>query len=1075
MRSSASRPGVAGLGETALNCFAAPRRSANSGRCSRRLLISRPQAPRNESSSRSEELSRVVRGRRGLTSRATGNDDAARGSVATLENARGVDCELKAVIFDMDGVLCDSEELTARAAVHCFKEKYGVDAKEDDFVPFRGMGEIIYLGSVAEKYDLDVEIEVLKKDFYKIFKEQYAVPGAGIGYPGAVDLVKSCKDAGLKVALASSADRVKVEASLEASDIPMDLFDVAFTGTDGIKNLKPAPDIFLAAAEKLGVDPKNCVVIEDSKPGVQAAKAAGMACVSVATTITEDLLLEKGADGIYGSIKDIQVGDLKTGLENWTAKKQLATPQQVEWLEEMVNLPGGYKTSRRDALKFLNLGVIFFSGYVLVSRAKAMSFASPKGVLNLLNPFAAKMETESGGTRVDAFKRFIVDLEKKGGGEIVPEFPKGVDWFNAPPLRLSRELKGKITVLDFWTYCCINCMHVLPDLAAIEKRFEGKPVSVVGVHSAKFDNEKDSDAIRSAVLRYDVTHPVLNDGNMVMWRGLGVSSWPTLAVVGPRGNLLFFLTGEGHRQDLDDLITAALDVYGKRGELDFTPVPESLEREKDSKQLQSPLRFPGKMDADLAGNRLFISDSNNHRIVITDLDGKFVSQIGGNGAKLVDGNFETCAFNRPQGVAFDEKRNRLYVADTENHALRVVDLVGGTVSTLAGNGYQGRDYRGGGKGRNQQLSSPWDVELDAQRENVYIAMAGQHQIWKHDFLSGSTANFSGTGQERNKNGENSRSTAWAQPSGLSLSKDGNLMYVADSESSSIRSLNLETGGSRACVGGDNMFADNLFRFGDRDGGGSNALLQHPLGVCVADDGKVFVADSYNHKVKILDPSANSVASLVGSGQIGFADGSGGSAKLAEPGGLTRGPKGSMLVADTNNNLIRVIQDGKITTKELVGVPAPRASPLESDVDVSDSPPAGKVVTSEAITTTSGQIEVLVKFPQGYGFTEGANSKFSAVVKGPSSAEVSITPQSGSLSENKSGPTRITFKGPRSMGGSNNRIQIDAKLYFCEEGKECLFEEVRFEVPFAQSLTSGSSVTQVVTTPSRAAPPAGPLV
>lgn len=454
--------------------------------------------------------------------------------------------------------------------------------------------------------------------------------------------------------------------------------------------------------------------------------------------------------------------------------------------------------------------------------------------------------------RVAAFKRFIGDLERRGGGEQVPEFPLGADWLNAPPLRLDRELRGKVLVLDFWTYCCINCMHILPDLAYLENKFAGQPVTVVGVHSAKFDNEQDTAAIRSAVLRYDIRHPVINDRGMELWRALGVSSWPTLAVVSPTGKLIVSLAGEGHREDLKDIITAALEYYGEEEMLDATPVPQALERDKDPRLTASPLRFPGKVAIDGIGQRLFISDSGNHRIVATDLAGTFIAAYGGNGPGLRDGDALSALFNRPQGIAYSAATDCLYVCDTDNHALREIDLKSGQVRTLVGDGIKAEgDFRGGASGSSQRLNSPWDCIILQDPGVILVAMAGQHQIWKVDIgpngASAAAAAVSGTGAERNQNGPTGLTSAWAQPSGLTLVQSGGgavpAVLVADSESSTIRRLDLTTGGAAACVGGDPLFSDNLFKFGDADGVGPSALLQHPLAVAATPSGDVYVADS----------------------------------------------------------------------------------------------------------------------------------------------------------------------------------------------------------------------------------------
>lgn len=282
-----------------------------------------------------------------------------------------------------------------------------------------------------------------------------------------------------------------------------------------------------------------------------------------------------------------------------------------------------------------------------------MQYASPKALWNLLfgvnQPSFQQREGDSRYSRVRQFVNYISDLESKGSAPLVPEFPPKLDWLNTAPLQFGRDLRGKVVVLDFWTYCCINCMHVLPDLDYLEKKYKEMPFVVVGVHSAKFDNEKDLEAIRNAVLRYDISHPVVNDGEMYMWRELGVNSWPTFTVIGPNGKILAQLAGEGRRKDLDDLVEAALLYYGGKKLLENTPLPLKLEKNNDPRLSTSPLKFPGKLAIDVLNNRLFISDSNHNRIVVTDLDGNFIVQIGSTGEEgLRDGNFDEVTFNRPQ-------------------------------------------------------------------------------------------------------------------------------------------------------------------------------------------------------------------------------------------------------------------------------------------------------------------------------------------------------------------------------------------------------------------------------------------
>ena len=220
---------------------------------------------------------------------------------------------VKAVLFDMDGVLCNSEVVSRQAAAEVMKELYGLDVSPDEFIAFTGTGEANFLGGVARKYGAPFEVESCKAKFFEIYLNKYAVAGSGIGCAGAKELVERCRENGLKTAVASSADLVKVHANLKAAEIPLDLFD-AVVSADAFENLKPAPDIFLAAAREVGADPRECVVIEDAVAGVQAARRASMRVIGVTTTLKEEDMLEAGPDRIFSDISKITVEDI-CGLE----------------------------------------------------------------------------------------------------------------------------------------------------------------------------------------------------------------------------------------------------------------------------------------------------------------------------------------------------------------------------------------------------------------------------------------------------------------------------------------------------------------------------------------------------------------------------------------------------------------------------------------------------------------------------------------------------------------------------------------------------------------------------------------
>src|SRR5436190_5624880 len=205
-----------------------------------------------------------------------------------------------------------------------------------------------------------------------------------------------------------------------------------------------------------------------------------------------------------------------------------------------------------------------------------------------------------------------------------PSLDGGVEWLNTSGPISLKDLRGKVVLLDFWTYCCINCMHVLPDLKYLEKKYD-KQVVVIGVHAAKFANEKETENIRRAILRYEIEHPVINDANMVVARKYQFSSWPTLVLIDPEGNYVGSQPGEGNREIFDEVIGKMVAFHRAKGTLDESPVKFVLERQRAA---ATPLRFPGKLLADARNDRLYVSDSNHNRIVISTLSGQLVDVIG---------------------------------------------------------------------------------------------------------------------------------------------------------------------------------------------------------------------------------------------------------------------------------------------------------------------------------------------------------------------------------------------------------------------------------------------------------------
>jgi DNA-binding beta-propeller fold protein YncE len=425
-------------------------------------------------------------------------------------------------------------------------------------------------------------------------------------------------------------------------------------------------------------------------------------------------------------------------------------------------------------------------------------------------------------------------------------------------------------------------MHLFPQLRRIERKY-GDRVIVVGVHSPKFPAERETANLREAVLRYRIEHPVVNDRDFVVWQRFGGRAWPTLIFVDPDGRIIGKHEGELPFETFDRLVGGMLADFEARGTL--KPGASTLAVEEIGEPAHT-LSFPGKVLA--SDTALYISDSNHHRIVETDLDGKIQRTFGSGDPALADGPAGEAAFQQPQGLALAGRT--LYVADTENHAIRSVDLDTGFVVTRAGTGAQATSPANGGAGRSTPLSSPWDLALSSR--TLYIAMAGTHQIWFIDLDTSTVSPFAGTGREGLQDGP--AGSAWfAQPSGLALL--GNHLYVADSEVSAIRDIDLAAETVSTVVGED------LFVFGDQDGEGAVVRLQHPLGI-TAHQGSLYVADSYNNKIKRVDPMRRVVTTWLGSGASGKADGQGLTAMFREPGGVCAGRE-RLYIADTNNHRI----------------------------------------------------------------------------------------------------------------------------------------------------------------------------
>ncbi|MEV5258000.1 thioredoxin-like domain-containing protein [Streptomyces anulatus] len=427
-----------------------------------------------------------------------------------------------------------------------------------------------------------------------------------------------------------------------------------------------------------------------------------------------------------------------------------------------------------------------------------------------------------------------------------PELIGKGGWLNTGDQQYTlADLRGRIVILDFWTFCCVNCLHVLDELRELEEKHRDTVV-IIGVHSPKFVHEAEHQAVVDAVERYEVHHPVLDDPELATWKQYAVRAWPTLVVIDPEGYVVAQHAGEGHAHAIEKLVAELEAEHAAKGTLRRGDGPYVA-----PEPVATHLRFPGKALL-LPDGGFLVSDTTRHRLVELDADGETVRRHFGTGERgLNDGGPDEARFSEPQGLAVLPD-GRVAVADTVNHAIRALDLTTGVTSTLAGTGsqwWQGAPTSG--PAREVDLSSPWDVAWFGDR--LWIAMAGVHQLWTYDPESATVRVAAGTTNEGLVDGP--AAEAWfAQPSGLAVSADGERLWAADSETSSLRWVDRDEH-VRTAVG------TGLFDFGHRDGAADQALLQHPLGVTALPDGSVAISDTYNHALRRYDPASGEVTTL----------------------------------------------------------------------------------------------------------------------------------------------------------------------------------------------------------------------
>lgn len=609
-----------------------------------------------------------------------------------------------------------------------------------------------------------------------------------------------------------------------------------------------------------------------------------------------------------------------------------------------------------------------------------------------------------------------------------PDFASGVDWLNVPSPPSIARLEGKVTVVYFWTTSCLACRDVIDDVERLENEFP-EAVVPIGIHTGRFEAESDASVIEQFLTRRGLDHAIANDGEYRIWQEWEITSWPTTLVIDQAGMVTARHSG-------DDAYEALEPVVGSLA--DDPPVATNPESVVFTNQPALPpptvLSFPEAVLADPAGGRLFIADTNHHRIVVADLDTNDVLEVIGNGDEgFTDGDADQASFSEPRGMALSNDGSTLYVADSANHLIREVNLASRRVSTIAGTGERGRPQEG--EPLDSPLNYPWDVAVIDQ--DLYVSVAGANQIWHIDLAESELKQAAGTGQAGVGDGP-ANDARLAQPSGLAQYSDNGLV-IADSGSSSLRLLGESE--VSALIGP----VDGLFDFGEADGPAATARFQYPMGVATTGE-IIWVADTFNHRIRGIDPNSGQVTTLAGS-EAGWQDGN--EPLFTTPTGIDAAD-GSLYLADTGNHSIRRLDmtTGETETLVLQGI--------ELLVTSTDDTYDGVEITLDELEVKPGPgaITLDVAFPAGYKINPLAPSRF----EWSNSDVAAIDP---GANQSITGPT-FPLEVTTTFAEGEGTVQADLWLVYCEADQEsiCLFDRTRINIPLQVTANAASTIASI---------------
>ena len=616
-----------------------------------------------------------------------------------------------------------------------------------------------------------------------------------------------------------------------------------------------------------------------------------------------------------------------------------------------------------------------------------------------------------------------------------PEFPGGHTWFNVgSPLTLE-QLRGKVVLLDFWTSGCINCQQIVPDLDRLEEEF-GHALVIIGVHSGKYDREQEDASVKQATIRYGLKHPVVNDPDFIIWSLYGANAWPTLVLVDPNGRLVGRRAGEGVYDAFQPTIDDLVADFDAAGLINRTPIELDLEAAAITSAV---LSHPSTVLADEAGNRLFIADGDRNRVLITTLDGELQDVIGSGAQGREDGAFDEASFDQPQGFALSPDGNLLYISDTRNHLIRTADLSAGTVETIAGTGERAFSKPGSDAlGAETAIASPWGLVL--HEGTLYVAMAGVHQLWTLDTRTNAIAVFAGSGREGIDDGPRLNATL-AQPSGLT--SDGTNLYWTDPESSAVRMVPIEGDGNVTTLVGT-----GLFDFGDVDGTGTAALFEHPQGIVYV-DGRLYVSDTYNHKLRTVDPVGAEVVTVAGGEEAGFRDGIGLQALLSEPNGISRAGD-RLYFADANNHVIRTwsLSNGSISTLQF--------SNLSVIVLNRDADTIRVSLEAQTVGPDTTELRIRLSTPPGFQLNSLAPSELTLTSSNPPALDLETSVLNWETDE-----TEIEFILPVDVDQGDAILTAQGPVFYCRYGDEgiCLIADLDLALPV--TVDESASAGQIV--------------